>query len=73
MAGVRIIGDVPIGINAKQDARDAPAWAPSWAPERSTLDYVIKFATVSFLVLGTLYFMGVRPLAPIVNAGREIV
>lgn len=49
---------------------DKPSWAPMWAPSKGTLDYLSKLATLLFLVLGALYFVGVRSLKPF--AARHI-
>lgn len=53
----------------KQDSSStSPAWAPDWLPSGESLSYITQLATVAFLVLGTLYFLGVKPLAPFTRA-----
>lgn len=47
-----------------------PSWAPRWAPSKATLDYIEKVATLLFLVLGLLYFVGLHELKPF--AARHI-
>jgi hypothetical protein len=51
-------------VTAIEGGRDRPRWAPGWAPARSTLEYLEKIASLVFLVLGILYFLGVRSLKP---------
>lgn len=47
-----------------QRGGNKPGWAPSWAPSKATLDYIAQLATLLFLALGALYFLGIRSLKP---------